>query len=51
MCQDKLNVKFLEIAEKLCYLNDTTAAKGGTVDSVIARIRSGWSKAWELKQC
>ena len=43
----ELNGQSLEIVENFCYLGNTRA-KGGTVNSVTAIIRSGWSKFRDL---
>ena len=37
------------MVEKLCYLDDTIRARRDAFDSVIIRIRSGWSTFKDLK--
>ena len=44
----ELNGQFFEIAEKFCYIGDTKGALKSTADSVIKRIRSGYSKFRDL---
>ena len=38
------NGQFLEIVEKFCYSGETIGAREGAVDSVMTKIRRGWSK-------
>ena len=41
-CSDiELNGLSREIMKKFCYLGDTIGTRGGEVDSVITRIKSG----------
>ena len=38
----------LEVVDRFCYLGDTIGSRGGAVDSITARIRSGWNKFRDL---
>ena len=38
----------LEFCENFCYLGDTAGSREGANDSVVTRIRSGWSKFRDL---
>ncbi len=38
----------LEVVEMFCYLGDMLSLYGGVEEAVVARVRCGWKKFWEL---